>query len=144
MINFHAIVNPVISVLHPNEENVLLYRSMGKQNIRGEIKTVYAPAEMVIAQIQSLSDDKLYHSGATGQNDISRHAYLFSSTATAEKPASIIRPLARTGDMLQFQDGTWWLITACKEDFSRAGWVNASITLEVNPPDFSASGWYQN
>jgi hypothetical protein len=93
------------------------------------------------ARIQSLTDEQLYHAGNTGQNEISRTCYLFSAPSTAEKPASIIRPLARTGDMLQRADGTWWLTTSLKEDFSSSGWVNIGITLQVNPPDFSACAW---
>jgi hypothetical protein len=37
--------------------------------------------------------------------------------------------------MLQRADGTWWLVTALKEDFSASEWVNVSITMQTNPPD---------
>lgn len=142
MINLHALVRSPINMLHP-DETVTLYRSVDIVNQLGVIKTVYDEGESVIAQIQSLSNDDLYANHREGENDISRNCYLFSSVSTADKPASIIRPLSRTGDMLQRSDGTWWLVTALKEDFSLAGWVNVSITLQVNPPDFSASPWFE-
>lgn len=142
MINLHGVVRKVINSLHPDEP-MILYRSAGQVNISGVIKAVYDAPETVGAQIQSLSDDKLYHSGATGQNDTTRNCYLFSSNTSLEKPASIVRPFARTGDILQRNDGTWWLVTALKEDFKNAEWVNVSITQQVIAPDFTHSEWWE-
>lgn len=143
MINLHAIVNPIISNLHPNYSGTL-YRSLGQaNNDSGLIIPKYAEGVKIIMQLQSLSDDKLYHSGNVGENDITRNAYLYSASSTQGKPESIVRPFARTGDIIQHEDGTWWLITACREDFNKAGWVNASITLQVKAPDFSGSDWYE-
>lgn len=133
-LNLHRIANRAIRPLHPNE-TVMLYRSAGKQNVLGEIKTIYDDPVQVKAQIQSKGDDALYHEGAVGKNDTIRNCYLFSSSATDQKPTGINRPFSRTGDMLQFSDGTWWLVTAQGEDFSRAGWVNVTITQQVNGPD---------
>ncbi|MDR1921101.1 MAG: hypothetical protein LBS31_05070 [Candidatus Adiutrix sp.] len=135
--NLHAIANGLISAVHPNE-TVTLYRATGQMNVRGEIKAVYAAGEAVKAQIQSEGDDALAHSDAVasrvGQNETNRRFYLLAANQ-ADKPAGLVRPLARSGDLLQRQDETWWLITALTEDFSAAGWVAVRATLQVKAPE---------
>lgn len=142
MINLHAVVRGVINTMHPDED-VTIFRSAGQANVKGAIVSLYQPGEVIGAQIQSLSNDDLYATHDEGQNEVVRNCYLFSSSSTVDKPASIIRPLARSGDMIQRSDGTWWLVTALKEDFSRSEWVNVSITLQIKAPDFSSSDWYE-
>lgn len=134
MINLHSIVKPAITALHP-DETVTLYRSLGITNVKGEIKTKYAAGSVVKAQIQSLSDDKLFHSGRTGQNNTTRKAYLFSEDSTTEKPAPVIRPISRTGDMVKRADDTWWLVESLLEDFSHAGWVCVGLVLQTKAPE---------
>lgn len=133
MLNLHGIVRGVIPSIHPDEA-VTLYHSLGQTNVKGNTVKQYSEPMAVMAQIQSLSDDGLYHSGATGKNDIIRNCYLFSDLTSATKPSSIQRPLGRSGDIIQRKDSTWWLVVALKEDFSAAGWVNVSIQLQVNEP----------
>lgn len=134
MINLHSIVKSALTAIHP-DELVTLYRSQGITNVKGEIKTSYAAGSIVKAQIQSLSDDKLFHSGKTGQNSTTRKAYLFSKDSTAEKPAPVFRPLSRTGDMVKRADGTWWLVDSLIEDFSHAGWVCVGLVLQTKAPE---------
>lgn len=134
MINLHAIVRPAVTAVHPDEA-ATLYRSTGMTNVKGEVKAVYAAGVFVKAQIQSLSDDKLFHAGRTGQNNTTRKAYLFADAGTMEKPAPIVRPLSRTGDMLRRADGTWWLVESLLEDFSHAGWVCVGIVLQTKAPE---------
>lgn len=133
-INLHSIVKSAITAVHP-DESVTLYRSQGMTNVKGEIKTSYAAGSLVKAQIQSLSDDKLFHSGRTGQNSTTRKAYLFAENSTAEKPAPVIRPISRTGDMVKRADGTWWLVDSMFEDFSASGWVCVGLVLQTKAPE---------
>lgn len=142
-INLHAIVNPVIAGLHPNY-NGTIYRSDGQAaNERGQLVPIYAEGEVIMMQLQSQSSDELYHADRVNMNDVIRHAYLYSASSTGSKPASLIRPFARNGDMIQHEDGTWWLVKELQEDFNKAGWVNVSIQLQVKAPDFSASPWWE-
>lgn len=53
MMNLHSLVRGAITTLHP-DETVTLRQSTGQQNVRGRITPVYAPAQVVNAQIQSL------------------------------------------------------------------------------------------
>lgn len=134
MINLHGIVRQKIASIHP-EEAITLYRSIGIENVKGEIKAKYAAGIFVKAQIQSESDDALYHSNRTGQNNTTRKAYLFADDSLSEKPAPLIRPISRTGDMIRRADGTWWLIDAMLEDFSHANWVCVRLVLQTKAPE---------
>ena len=137
MINLHGLVRQAITTLHP-DETVTLRQSIGQRNERGRVTPVYGPAQAVQAQIQSLGQNDLAQKEATSNTRIDRKAYLFAPDA-ALPPQGIVRPLGRTGDMLQRADGTWWLVTAMIEDFTASGWVCVGITQQVDGPDLSAS-----
>ena len=134
-INLHNVVRPAISLLYP-EVSATLYQSIGQAVAAdGDIKSAYAPGLPIMVQMQSESPTILFHADRVGQEEISRKLYLFSGSDLMQKVAGIIRPLGRGGDMLLFDDGTWWLINATIEDFTRSGWVCVRVTLQVNPPD---------
>lgn len=137
MINLHGLVRSAITTLHP-DETVTLRQSVGQRNVRGRVTSVYGPAQVVRAQIQSLGQDDLAQSEATSNTRIDRKAYLYAPDA-ALPPQGIVRPLGRTGDMLRRADGTWWLVTAMIEDFTASGWVCVGITQQVDGPDLSVS-----
>ncbi len=137
MMNLHAIVRGAIPALHP-DETVTLRQSVGQRNIRGRIVPVYAPAQTVTAQIQSLGSDDLRHAEAVNLTQRDRKAYLFAPAPTTP-PAGIIRPLSRNGDMIQRDDGSWWLVTAMLEDFTASGWVCVGMVQQLEGPDLSAS-----
>lgn len=141
-INLHAIVRPVINALHP-EVKATLYQSTGQTtSASGNAKSIYAPGVAIIAQKQSESPVTLFHAGQTDQTEDSRKFYLFSNDDPAQKVQGEYRPLSRGGDMFQLEEESWWLVTALIEDFTRSGWASVRATLQVNPPDFSNSGWY--
>ena len=120
------------------DETVTLRQSTGQQNVRGRITPVYAPAQVVNAQIQSLGQNDLAQVEQTSSTKIDRKAYLYAPVP-AMPPQGIVRPLARNGDMIQRSDGTWWLVTAMIEDFTVSGWVCVGITQQVDGPDLSLS-----
>lgn len=68
---------------------------------------------------------------------IDRKAYLFAPDAPVP-PQGTVRSLARTGDMLERADGTWWLVTVLIEDFTASGWVCVGIAQQVDGPDLGA------
>jgi hypothetical protein len=141
MINLHALVNPVISALHPNVPGTL-YPSTGQTLAAdGKAQPAYDTAgRPVSAQMQSEGANTLYHADRVGMEEVSRKFYLFSSADLSTRVAGLVRPLSRGGDLLRLDDGTWWLIDAVLEDFTRSGWVSARATLQVDPPAF-ASAW---
>lgn len=137
MMNLHALVRGAITPLHP-DETVTLRQSVGQQNVRGRITPVYAPAQTVAAQVQSLGQNDLAQVEQTSSTKADRKAYLFAPSPSLP-PQGIVRPVARNGDMLRRPDGTWWLVTAMIEDFTASGWVCVGITQQVDGPDLSIS-----
>lgn len=138
MMNLHGIARNVIQAAHA-EEPLTLYQSTGQVNEKGRLTPIYAEPLSVSGQVQTENDEKLYHAYATSQDEITRRIYLYTEKL---RPAGIVRPQARGGDMIERGDGTWWLVTGVLDDFSGAGWVCVRVTLQVNKPDFSASPWY--
>ena len=133
-INLHSVVRPAISALHP-ETSATLYQSTGQAvGAEGDVKSAYAPGLSVSVQMQSEGPTALFHTDRVGQEEISRKLYLFSEPDLAQKVGGVVRPLGRGGDLLQLDDGTWWLIDATIEDFSRSGWVCVRATLQVEAP----------
>lgn len=153
-INLHATVRKAVNALHP-EVTVLLYRSTGQKTLLdGSIKSVYAPGEAIAAQMQSEGPQALYHANRVGMEEVSRKLYLFCSSHPALRVAGLVRALSRGGDMLfvpndvtddpaSLPAGSWWLVNAVLEDYTRSGWASVRATLQVNPPDFSASTWWK-
>jgi hypothetical protein len=129
-LNLHGLVRQAITAVHP-DELVTLHMSSGQTNVKGKITAAYHPPVQVMAQVQSLKPSELDHSGLTGQAATVRYFYFYSGPSAAESPNGVFRPLARTGDMIQRADGTWWLVTAPDEDFARVGWVRVIGTLQV-------------
>ena len=132
MINLHAIVRPAINALHP-DMTVALYHSIGQTNQLGRIKALYAPGQLVLAQVQTLTVDDLQQREDTSKTGLDAKAYLFSDEKLP--PAGIVRLFARNGDFIRMQDGTWWLIVSVIEDFTRSGWICVGLSMQVKAPD---------
>ncbi|MDR0339548.1 MAG: hypothetical protein LBH65_04655 [Desulfovibrio sp.] len=141
-INLHAIVRPAINALHPDIK-ATLYQSIRQATCPdGGVKSIYAPGVSITAQMQSEGPGALYHADRVGMEEVGRKFYLFSTPELEKRVAGIVRPLSRGGDVFQLDDQTWWLVDAVLEDFTRSGWASVRATLQVKPPDFSASEWH--
>lgn len=139
-LNLHAIVRGSITAVHP-DESVTLYQSIGQDNVKGKIVPTYAAPQVVQAQVQSESDDKLFHADRKGENESTRRMYLYADASAPDmRPAGIVRPMARGGDFIMRNDGTWWLVVGTPDEFARVGWVSVRTVLQVTGPDLSASG----
>lgn len=133
-LNLHSLVRGVIATVHPDED-VLLYQSTGSANVKGQPIPVYAPPQALRAQVQSENDEALQHIEKVNESDIVKRFYLTANAAM--RPAGVMRPLSRGGDMIQRADGTWWLITGTIDDFSAVGWVAVRATMQTKGPDLS-------
>lgn len=139
-LNLHDIVRGVVtSVL--DDEDVYLVQSIRQESDWGRVTAKYVPAELVKAQVQTLSGDDLTVNAETERTERDRKFYLYSDTASGQTPAGNVRILGRTGDFLyRKQTKTWWLVYNVTEDFTPAGWVCvlASEQQEV-PPEVLAA-----
>ena len=138
-VNLHHVVRGVITAIHP-DENCILYQSLGQKNVKGKVTPVYAAPKKINANFQPLDSDTLRHLEAMNDTQTSEQVFLYSDTSL---PASGERrlPITRNGDVIQRNDGTYWLVTAVLEDWSWDGWCNVGVHMIVTPPDFSASEW---
>ena len=139
MLNLHAVVRTPITALHP-DETVMLYQSIGQQNVKGRLFPQYAEGQAVQAQIQTLSADELQQREDASKTGLDAKAYLFADEA--QPPAGIVRYLARTGDFIRREDDTWWLIVSVIEDFVKSGWVCVGLTKQTKAPDFLGPDYY--
>ena len=139
-LNLHDIVRgAVTSVL--DDEDVYLVQSIGQESDWGRVTAKYAPAELVKAQVQTLSGDDLTVNAETERTERDRKFYLYSDTASGQTPAGNVRILGRTGDFLyRIKAKTRWLVYNVNDDFTSAGWVCvlASEQQEV-PPEVLAA-----
>ena len=129
-INLHDVVRAAITSVHP-DETVKLYQSTGQSNVAGLVTPTYAAAQTVAAQIQSANNADLEHINYIGLNKVVMRFWLYAGTPA---PAGIVRPFSRNGDMLQLEDGTWWLVTGEPDNFDRVGWVSVLAVLQEYPP----------
>lgn len=134
-LNLHQIVRTAITFNHPDEK-LLHVRSTGQSESddEGKIAPCYEE-ETVTAQVQSVGDASLFHANLANQNSIVRRIYLYSPADALTQPSGVFRPLARNGDYLRRDDGTWWLVVAIEDNFSDVGWVSVRAVLQVNPPE---------
>lgn len=140
--NLHDIVRGVITTIHPDEP-CKLYQAAGQVNHNGVITPKYKKPRRARINIQPLDTDALRHLELIDDTQASEQAFLYSTEAY---PVSSVRriPIARGGDLIQRQNGEWFLVTSVLEDWSQDGWANVGITQQVTPPDFSMSDWYDN
>ena len=138
-LNLHAAVRGFIKGVHPDED-VVLYPGIGQVNIKGVVKAKYDAPKQVKANIQPLDARTLAHLERLGDTKASEQIFIFSDSDMPISAGSRL-PITRTGDIIKRDDGTYWLITSIIEDWSKRGWVNAGIVMQLTPPDFAASDW---
>lgn len=140
-VNLHDVVRGVITSIHPDED-CILYQANGQVNNKGVITPIYLEPQEIKANIQPLDTQSLKHFERINDTKASEQIFVYSNL---DMPVNGIQrmPILRSGDFIKRQDGTYWLITSVIEDWSWDGWANAGITQQVEPPDFTASDWYE-
>lgn len=130
--NLHGIVRGAITMVNPDEPCQLL-QAEEVENNRGILSTSYKPLQDIRAQWQPIDKPMTQQDGMTTTTE-AMTVYLYSKE---EFPVSGISrvPAARSGDYLFRKDGTWWLITDVKEDWSGVGWACVNAVKQVEPPE---------
>ena len=125
--NLHNVVRGVISSINADEP-IKFYTNVGQENVKGKVTQVYEVSDR-FAQIQAptASDMKLFEKAADAKHRIKAYVYAPATT--------INRVTATAGDMLQREDGTYWLVVGTIDDFSREGWLCCLCTLQTKPPE---------
>lgn len=136
-INLHNVVRGAITSVH-QDENCILYQSIGQRNVKGKVVPVYDEPKSVRANFQPLDTEALRHVEALSVTGVDEQVFLYSDEALPVTGQQ--RLPTRTGDVIQRGD-TYWLITAVFEDWTWDGWCNVGVYRQTTPPDFSASEW---
>lgn len=124
--NLHDVVAGAIGSVNPHE-TVTIWRCTGVSVTKGVVTPVYASITRR-AQIQQPSPSDLQ------QNErVARAAH--SLKAWINVPADTINRNAQTaGDIIQRDDGTYWLIVAIREAYEQAGWLSVLCVEQLEPP----------
>ena len=135
--NLHEIVRGAINT-NLQDQEFDFYRSVGQVNDGGGLLIAsYEKPIKIKGNFQSENDAALNHANLAGQNSVIRKLYLYSPYEPRNKPYSINRTFARSGDYLVDDLNQFWLITAVIEDFSWAGWECVRCTLQQNNPELN-------
>jgi hypothetical protein len=107
---------------------------LGAVNAKGVLTPTWAAGEPVEAQIQSESPDELARmSENVDVVETTRQAWFHGAPGSAPKPLD--RETGAGGDIIQRVDGSWWLVTAVLDDYTRAGWTRVRLTRQVKGPE---------
>ena len=132
-LNLRKLTRGALNTLQPEEE-VLWYQSTGSINDKGRPRPQYAAPQAVMARIQSEDAETLEHWDGATETVVLRRFYLAASHNA--RPAGLLRPLSRGGDMIYRPgENTWWLVAGIIDDFSPSGWVAVRADLQTLPPD---------
>ena len=124
--NLHSIVAGPIGAVNAHEF-VNVYHCSGVSNVKGVITPSYVKTS-VRAQVQAPDESDIKLNERIAEAEHVRKFFI-------DAPASTINKVSQSaGDIIERDDGTYWLIVAIKDDFSRAGWLCCITVLQTEPP----------
>ena len=129
----HNIVRDVIETLNPDED-LILYQALEQTTLDGWNLAQYAAPVTVKGQVQS-TPTAIKQADGLNTNVDDWTIWLYSDSIT--QPGTVDRYTGRTGDMIQREDGRWYLVTGVNTDFSRIGWISVTATLQTKGVDES-------
>lgn len=131
--NLHEIVRGAIIRIHDDQDFTLL-RSLPSEVKNGVRIAQYLRVEGLAGNFQSEGDAALSYSNNAAQNTIVRRLYLYATDDRANRPWTIYRPLARSGDYIVNAKSEYWKVEAVVEDFSDDGWELLRVTFQQTEP----------
>lgn len=131
--NLHAIVRGAIIRVHDDQPFSIL-RSLPTTVVNGVRVSQYEKIDGFAGNFQSEGDAALSYSNNAAQNTIVRRLYLYATDDRANRPWTIYRPLARSGDYIVNAKSEYWKVEAVVEDFSDDGWELLRVTFQQTEP----------
>lgn len=131
--NLHAIVRGAITRVHDDQPFSIL-RSLPTTVVNGVRVSQYEKIDGFAGNFQSEGDAALSYSNNAAQNTIVRRLYLYATDDRANRPWTIYRPLARSGDYIVNAKSEYWKVEAVVEDFSDDGWELLRVTFQQTEP----------
>lgn len=135
-LNLHALTRGAINFVN-TDLTCVLFLSTGKSTRDENLAVVplFKKGEIVKAQFQPFSTDKIENIDNIEKMAIVRKVYLFAKSDRKKRPWAMDRPMARVGDYIQSPDLQFYRINAVIEDFSNVGWVCVMATMVMTPMD---------
>lgn len=131
--NLHAIVRGAITRVH-DDQSFSILRSLPTTVVNGVRVSQYEKIDGFTGNFQSEGDAALSYSNNAAQNTIVRRLYLYATDDRANRPWTIYRPLARSGDYIVNAKSEYWKVEAVVEDFSDDGWELLRVTFQQTEP----------
>jgi len=127
-VNLRAIANRATQTINPNL--TVQWRAYERYDIapNGKPVVAYAPAEPVVAQVQSLTKSEVAHLDAMNLSTCERAAYVNGQMHAFDRVEET------GGDMLFFED-RWWKVMAILEGWTTAGWCRVALTGQNGFPE---------
>jgi hypothetical protein len=125
--NLHDVVAGAIGSVNPHE-TVTIWRCTGVSVTKGVVSPVYAPLTRR-AQIQQPSPSDLQQNERVARAQHSLKAWI-------NVPADTVNRNAQTAeDIIERDDGSYWLIVGIREAYERAGWISVLAVEQLEPPE---------
>ena len=125
--NLHDVVAGAIGSVNPHE-TVTIWRCTGVSVAKGVVSPVYAPLTRR-AQIQAPSASDLQQNERVARAEHRIKAWI-------NVPADTVNRNAQTAeDIIERDDGSYWLIVGIREAYERAGWISVLAVEQLEPPE---------
>lgn len=125
--NLHDVVAGAIGSVNPHE-TVTIWRCTGVSVTKGVVSPVYAPLTRR-AQIQQPSPSDLQQNERVARAEHSLKAWI-------NVPADTVNRNAQTAeDIIERDDGSYWLIVGIREAYEQAGWISVLAVEQLEPPE---------
>lgn len=125
--NLHNIVFGAIGSVN-RQRNIKVFTCVGQTNVKGKITAKYRMSEQM-AQIQepSPADMELNERVAKAKHSIK---------VWLNPPIDTINRADQTaGDMIQTDDGKYWLVVGIRESYHVEGWISVLCVEQLKPPE---------
>lgn len=124
--NLHDIVAGAIGSVNQHEM-VTIWRCTGTTNVKGIVTPEYEKIERR-AQIQQPSPSDIEHNERVARAGHSIKAWI-------DVPVDTINRNTQTaGDIIERDDGSYWLIVGIREAYEREGWLSVLAVEQLEPP----------
>jgi hypothetical protein len=125
--NLHDVVAGAIGSVNPHE-TVTIWRCTGVNVVEGVVTPVYVSITRR-AQIQQPSPSDLQQNERVARAQHSLKAWI-------NVPADTVNRNAQTAeDIIERDDGSYWLIVGIREAYERAGWISVLAVEQLEPPE---------
>jgi hypothetical protein len=123
-VNLNQVAGIVTSVVSPTMPVTVRVSTGNQKNADATLTPTYAPPVTVSAQVQPLTWRDIQQMDALNLQGTRKAIYLNGQVN------GIVRATNRGGDLIQFPDGSTWLVCLVAEGWENANWCKVLVTLQ--------------